>query len=113
MLDENAEVIKFLARLESLTIAGKGDAPKNSASQFLDGLEIHLPLAGMVDMKKEKTRLKKEVKKLQAYVSGLESKLGNEKFVDNAPKEVVKDEKERLKTAKDSLSKCEEQLSNL
>jgi valyl-tRNA synthetase len=113
ILDENAEIIKHLARLEKLTISGAGDGPEGSVSSVIDGMSIHLPLAGMVDPEKEKARLEKELKKLSGYITGLESKLGNKKFVDNAPKKVVKEEKERLATAKASLEQCESQLKNL
>jgi valyl-tRNA synthetase len=112
-LDENAEIIKHLARLESLTISGEGDGPEGSASTVIDGMSIYLPLEGMIDPAKEKARLEKEIKKLSGYVTGLESKLGNAKFVDNAPEEVVKAEKERLETAKNSLAECEKQLGAL
>ncbi len=113
ILDENAEIIKHLARLESLTILGSGNGPEGSASSVIDGMSIYLPLEGMIDPAKEKARLEKEIKKLSGYVTGLETKLGNSKFVDNAPAEVVEAEKERLETAKTSLAECEKQLGAL
>jgi valyl-tRNA synthetase len=112
-LDENAEVIKFLARLESLTIRGSGDAPENSVSRLLDGLAIHIPLMGMVDQEKEKERLSKEVEKLESYVKSLDAKLNNEKFVNNAKADIVDAERERLETAKEGLKKAKEQLEML
>lgn len=113
VLDENEAVIKHLARLESLTVSNTGEAPENSVSKFLDGMAIHVPLAGMVDPAKEKARLEKEVKKLEGYIKGLEGKLGNKQFVDNAPSDIVEAEKEKLESSKQSLEQFQQQLDQL
>ncbi|MDF2378670.1 MAG: valine--tRNA ligase [Candidatus Gracilibacteria bacterium] len=113
LISDNASIIEFLGRLESLTVKESGEAPEGSTSKFVEGLEIHIPLAGMVDADKEKERLTKEIAKLEDYIQKLDAKLSNEKFAKNAPEQVVAAEKERLATSRESLKKCQEQLEQL
>ncbi|MDZ4216887.1 MAG: class I tRNA ligase family protein, partial [Candidatus Gracilibacteria bacterium] len=113
MVDQNAEIIQALARVDSLTVKGGGKAPKNTVSQFLDGLAIHLPLTGLIDSQQEKDRVQKEISRLEVYMRGLEAKLKNKQFLKNAPADIVKAEQQRMETAQDSLQKCQEQLNQI
>lgn len=56
-----------------------------------DGVEIVLPLAGLFDAAKDIQRLEKQQEKAQKELSGLEARLSNSKFVDNAPEKVVQE----------------------
>ncbi len=100
LLKENEEVIKALARLEKLEFVKSG-------------AEVSLDLAGAVDVSKEKPRLEKEIAEIKKYVGGLEGKLSNKEFVNNAPKAVVEKEQEKLSEAKLKLEKLTEQFENL
>jgi valyl-tRNA synthetase len=71
---------------------------------------VHLPLAGMVDMTKERARLEKEKANLEGFVKSLEAKLGNKGYVDNAPKEVVEKTRAMLAEKKEGLAKIEAAL---
>ncbi len=113
ILQQNTEIIKALARLENLQISKVIDKPSNSIGFVESGIEVYIDLAGAVDVEKEKPRLEKEVAEIIKYVSGLENKLSNKDFVQNAPKAVVEKEKEKLSEAKSKLKKLEEQLQNL
>ncbi len=113
LLEQNAEVIKRLARLEELQIDKLADKPANSIAFVESGVEVYLNLEGVVDFDKEKKRLQTEIDSLQKYVSVLEKKLANKGFVDNAPEEVVKQETEKLDNSKDKLVRIERQLSAL
>jgi valyl-tRNA synthetase len=110
LVKENAAVIRTLARLENLTILAKGEKPKDAASAMAGGVEVHLPLAGMVDMTKERARLEKEKANLEGFVKSLEAKLGNKGYVDNAPKEVVEKTRAMLAEKKEELAKIEAAL---
>jgi valyl-tRNA synthetase len=111
-LEEQINNIKFLARLNNLVIAKK--KPANSVSLHLDGVgEICLILEGLVDLDKEKGRLKIEIDSVKKYIKSLEQKLKNKEFVKNAPKEIVAKEKEKLAEAKGKEEKLEEQLKSL
>ena len=100
LLRENDAIIKSLARLEKLEFVKSG-------------AEVALDLVGAVDNEKEKPRLEKEIQELKKYAGGLENKLANKEFVQNAPKEVVAKEVEKLNEAKNKLTKLQEQLDNL
>ncbi len=100
LIQKNEEAIKALARLEKLEFADSG-------------AEIALDLAGAVDVEKEKPRLEKEIAELVKYISGLENKLSNQEFVNNAPKPVVEKEQAKLSEAKIKVEKLQQQLENL
>jgi valyl-tRNA synthetase len=119
-IEKNAEPIKRLARLEDLKIeqtapvSHTGQKPiQNSKSIFLTGVEIYLPLAGMVDIEKEKSRLKKSIETLEKDIQVLQSKLNNKGFINNAPREVVEKEQTRLEESLEALKKLEEEGKSL
>ena len=113
LVKENAAVIATLARIDTLTILPKGEKPKDAASAMVGGVEIHLPLAGMVDMAKEKTRLEKEKENLAGFVKNLEAKLSNPGYTDNAPKEVVEKTRQMLAEKKEELKRIDTTLAKL
>lgn len=111
-LNEQLEIIKFLARLNKLEVTKK--KPANSVSLHLAGVgEVCLILEGLVDMDKEKGRIKIEIESAKKYIKSLEQKLKNREFVKNAPKEIVAKEKEKLAESESKLEKLEEQLKSL
>ena len=62
---------------------------------------------------KERERLEKEIKRLQGSLVGIEKKLSNEKFVNNAPADVVQREKAKQMDWTENLNKLKVILSNL
>lgn len=113
MLESNIEVIKKLARLENIEISNKINRPGDHIGFVVEGIEIFVNLGGVIDFDKEKERLQKEIDDISKYVTTMEKKLGNAGFVDNAPAEVVEQEKEKLQTSKQTLTKLEQQLQTL
>jgi len=114
LLDENAHVIRGLARVESLTISGKDiEKPETSVSAVMGGITLHLDLSGAIDIKAEKVRLQKEIDRIAPYVNQLEQKLANKEFVANAPESVVNQEKQKLAEARGTLDSLTNQLLSL
>lgn len=113
LLKENAAVIATLARIETLTILSKGEKPKDAAGAMVGGVEIHLPLAGMVDLVKERVRLEKEKENLAVFVKNLEAKLANPGYTDNAPKDVVEKTRQMLAEKKEELKKIDSTLAGM
>jgi valyl-tRNA synthetase len=75
-----------------------------------------LKLAGSVDLSAEKARLDKELTKAEADIKRVDAKLANEKFVANAPEEIVEEEKEKRDTAvarKAKILEARERLQNV
>jgi len=107
------DYIKKLAKVDELQINGKIEKPKGSASAVVKNTEIYVPLAGLIDLEKEKERLEKEIKRIEGSLAGIEKKLANEKFVKNAPAEVVEKEKAKQRDWTNNLAKLREMLANL
>ena len=84
-----------LARLKQI-ILDNNPFPKESAVANVNGINIGLHLEGIIDFKLEKNRLRKEIDLIKKEINILSKKLENEKFLKNAPKEVVDKNKERL-----------------
>lgn len=100
-VETHKAALSRLARVEHVELADV--APKGSAQIIVGEATYCLPLAGIVDLSAEAARLKKELKKLQGEIKRLDGKLGNAKFVANAPDEVVAEEREKLDGYKQQL----------
>jgi len=95
----HADQISRLARLSSIELLD-GDVPKGSVQDVIDETTLVLPVADVIDVAAERTRLEKEIAKQQGEIDRFEKKLSNEKFVANAPDEVVETEREKLADAR-------------
>jgi valyl-tRNA synthetase len=105
------DVIKRMARLSDISFA---DRPPEGAVQLLVRGEVAaLPLKGLIDFSAEKARLDKELAKADADIKRVDAKLGNEKFVANAPDEIVEEEKEKREAAVARKAKILEALERL
>ena len=71
-------------------------APKGSAQIVLGEATICLPLGSLIDLAAEAARLQKELAKVTEEIARLHKKLSNERFVANAPEEIVAAEREKL-----------------
>ncbi len=109
----NQEDIIRLARISELKLAETGEKPEKAAADMTSGIEIYIPLEGLVDTEKEKERISKEIANLNKYIDGVNRKLSNEKFVANAPETVINGERAKVKEAQEKKVKMEEQLKNL
>ncbi len=107
------DAIKFLTRASEIKYGRDVKKPPSSGSGVGNGVEVYVPLKGIIDIEKEMERLNKELVKLENDIMRSERKLGNEDFLNKAPKDVVEREKkaleesisarERLKSLLDSL----------
>ena len=88
-----AEFIKRLARVSEISSAAA--APQGSVQLVVRGEVAALPLVGVIDLDAERARLTKEMKKAEDDIKRVDAKLGNEKFVANAPEEIIDGEKEK------------------
>ena len=110
-LARHRDLVLRLARLES--IDPTQDIPKGSIQGVLDGATLVLPLSGVIDIAAETQRLKKEIGKLEGEIGGLEKKLSNEKFIANAPEDVVEENRERRASAIEARDRLQEALGRL
>jgi valyl-tRNA synthetase len=92
-----SDVIKRLARLGD--IGFDNQAPPGAIQLLIRDEVAALPLKGVIDLSAEKTRLIKEISKAEADIKRVDAKLSNEKFVANAPEEIVEEEREKRDVA--------------
>lgn len=92
-LTTNKNYIERFCNPEELVISTTLEAPELAMSAVLTGATIYLPLAGLINVEEEIARLEKELDKWQKEVKRVQGKLSNERFVSNAPEEVVAQEK--------------------
>lgn len=94
---QTGEAYLSMAGVSSMTILpSQIEKPDQAVTAIVSGIEIYLPLAGLVDLEKELTRLQKEADGLDKEISRLQGKLHNESFIAKAPPEVVEKEKGKL-----------------
>ncbi|HEY1540999.1 MAG TPA: valine--tRNA ligase [Xanthobacteraceae bacterium] len=106
-----AEFVKRLARIADISFADK--PPQGSVQLLVRGETAALPLKGVIDLAAERARLQKELAKAEADIKRVDSKLANEKFVANAPDEVVEEEKAKREEALARRQKISEALERL
>jgi len=106
-----SDVIKRMARLSDISFADR--APEGSAQLVVRGEVAALPLKGVVDLAAERARLAKEIAKAESDISRVDAKLGNDKFVANAPEEIVEEEKDKREAASARRAKFQEALERL
>ncbi|MEO6381314.1 MAG: valine--tRNA ligase [Nitrobacter sp.] len=92
-----SDVVKRLSRLADISFADR--APEGTVQLLVRGEVAALPLKGVIDFAAERARLDKEIAKADADIKRVDSKLANEKFVANAPEDIVEEEKEKREAA--------------
>jgi valyl-tRNA synthetase len=113
LLKENSKATLALTRVEELLILTEGTRPKGAASYIFNEIEIFVPLAGLVDVDQELAKLEREMGKVSQQLKKVEGKLGNNKFLANAPAEVVAGEQDKQGTLSAKLAKIEESMERL
>jgi len=91
-----AAQLKFLARVEAIAWLPDDGDPPPAAAALVGELTLLVPLAGLIDLAAERTRLGKEIARIEGEIRKCEGKLASETFVANAPAAVVEQERKRL-----------------
>lgn len=89
LLQDNQGVFQALAKLKLVYIQAQIPEIEQAAHGMSQHIQITLPLAGLIDLDKEKERLQREIAKLEKDMMGLTQRLNNPKFVERAPESVV------------------------
>lgn len=93
----NDNYIKLLGGIDNLELrALDGEKPENAMAAVVTGIEVYLPLAGLIDVEKETQRLSKELATMEKDLQRVSGKLGNAGFLAKAPEDVIA--KERAKS---------------
>ena len=110
ILNTGRHYIENLVKLESLEIAEHFDKPELSGSAVLTNMQLYMPLAGLIDMDKEKERIEKDIAAYQGRLKAVMGKLNNERFVANAPEAIIAKEREKEKSYTETLELLKENL---
>lgn len=109
-INQLKQYLIFLARLESIAWIENGAQAPASASAIIDNLEIHIPMANLIDKNAEIARLTKEINKLQQETDRISGKLNNANYVAKAPADVVAKDQQKLTENTELLAKLKEKL---
>ncbi|MGE5544993.1 MAG: valine--tRNA ligase [Bacillota bacterium] len=96
-IKENRAYTETMANLKEMIITDpQAPRPEQALSAHLVDIEILVPLAGVIDVEKEISRLKKELQSTEQDITRLQSKLSNPGFLSKAPADVIDKEKARM-----------------
>ncbi len=117
-IERTSAYLQTQANVSAIRIAATGDSerPAQTATAVAGGVEIHIPLAGLIDVQEETARLNKALKKVGKDIEHVSRKLGNPRFVENAPDALVAKERAKLaefETRKAALEASLEELKKL
>lgn len=107
----NEAVLCKLANIATIHFQEKTEKP--SFTFLVGATEVSIPLSENLDLEEEKTKTEEEIKYLKGFLTMVEKKLSNEKFVSGAPANVVENERKKQKDAQDKITILEEKLKTL
>jgi valyl-tRNA synthetase len=108
-----AGALAQLARIRSAKWVGEDAATAQCAVALIGELKVLIPLKGLVDVDEELARLSRQLERETAELRKSEGKLGNSRFVDNAPAAVVEQERERVAAHRATVEKFQAQIRQL
>ncbi|MCI8823640.1 MAG: valine--tRNA ligase [Lachnospiraceae bacterium] len=101
------------AASEVLVQADKTGIADNAVSVMIPEAAVYMPLAELLDIGKEKERLKKEEARLEKELARVNGMLGNERFVSRAPASKIQEEKAKLEKYTQMMDQVKERLTQL
>ncbi len=101
------------AASEVLVQADKTGIADNAVSVMIPEAAVYMPLAELLDIGKEKERLKKEEARLEKELARVNGMLGNERFVSRAPASKIQEEKAKLEKYTQMMDQVKERLAQL
>jgi valyl-tRNA synthetase len=109
------EYISNLAKVEQMTFITSEAAQElqGTATAVADGVEIRIPLKGLIDIEEEMARLQKEMGRVEDDIAFVSKKLANEGFVNKAPEHIVAKEREKLAGYESEKKALEESMAEL
>ena len=112
-IDEHTNLIQSLAGVENISTGKDLDKPNQSATAVSAGMELYIPLKGLVDLEAEKSRMEKRILEIDRLLTSINAKLSNENFLQRAPEPVIEKERSNLKKLNQELEKITANLEVL
>jgi valyl-tRNA synthetase len=113
LIDRYRSYIVSLAHISEMVIAQDTIRPALSATAILDHIEIYIPLEGLIDVEVERTRLTRELKKIQEDVVRLEAKLARRDFLEKAPEDIIEKEQAKHQGLRERAEKLAHALESI
>lgn len=107
ILQREVAHLSRLAKIGTLICGATVDKPPHSATAVVEGLELFIPLEGLIDIEVERERLAKRIDEMQGRLAAIGKKLNNENFLHRAPEDVVAREREKQVAYDDRLKKLQ------
>ena len=105
--------VRRMARLKDLTVDTKAPALRDCATALVGQIKVFVPLAGVVDLAKEKKKMADDIAQKTKAIQALEGRLKNEAFVSKAPADVIAKERERLEILTKEIFQLNQVLASL
>ncbi|MGM9572287.1 MAG: valine--tRNA ligase [bacterium] len=114
LMESGKVYFQTLGGLSSLEITLlRDEKPDKAMTARVGSIELYLPLAGLLDLDKERARLQKELEKAEKEIARVDNKLANQGFVAKAPANVIEKEKEKREEWLVKKAKIAERLAAL
>jgi valyl-tRNA synthetase len=111
--DDHRPLLQTLAATGDVSVEAAHRKASQAAATVVDGVEVVIPLTGLIDAGKERARLQQRVDELTKQLAGIESRLKDAQFTARAPKEVVEQTRERRAQLQETLKKFSDHLALL
>ncbi len=112
-IKRNLEYVERFCGTSNLTVKLDCAAPDKAMSAIVTGVEMYLPLAGLIDIEQEIARLNKEREHLNKEVERVEKKLANQGFMAKAPANVVEEERAKMEDYREKRDKVIARIQEL
>jgi len=103
----------WVAKSSSITALDDRESAPPSLMALFGDLEVRVPMAGLVDVPAELSRLDREITKVEADAARLNGKLSNSNFIERAPEEIVASERKKLEQAEAALKVLQQQRQQI
>ncbi|VAX35785.1 Valyl-tRNA synthetase [hydrothermal vent metagenome] len=113
ILKTNENLIKNLVRIEHLVIEEKLSQTTNIAASVVKNMKCAILLEDLIDIDQEKKKIKGQIEEQKKAFLNLTNRLGNKKFLERAPEDIVAKEKERLQSLEKKIKELEDVISSL
>lgn len=110
----NGSYIKLLGGIDNLELRPlNGEKPENAMAAVVTGIEVYLPLAGLIDVEKETQRLSKELAAMEKDLQRAGGKLNNAGFLAKAPEDVIAKERAKYEELSGKIEAVKKRMAYL
>jgi valyl-tRNA synthetase len=114
VLDGALDGIRRLAGVDGWRFAEGADGGAGPLGRVtVDGADLYVPLAGLIDLDEERARLERELERARSELARAQGKLANERFVTRAPADVVQTERDKVDEWQEAVERLDAQLHTL